>query len=494
MPRPAVMGLGAVERITARFTFPLLVLGIFAFALKAWVCICLFPIHAWNDVRLRPSFLIADGLPLYPGLKEGLITTWMYGPVQPLLFYPVTFTHDIVQVFFYTAVLNVLLLATPLLLVCVFWNSNEPDSPPCNIPGRLLCGVAALLLLPVNYLKFVTADNPSLAFGLGSIALFSVGLRRHSRLILWLAAFAAATAAFSKVHGLAVGAGEILWLIYNRRLKDAAGFLLQFVVCMIGWTLIGIALSNSPRAFWEHIFVVPSQLPWFPDIFQHAREFSPWLALAVLLPAGSITFLLWKGVARRPLGIPIFIWLMALPITLAATFKFGGSTNSLHPVFYLVPFILLEAYGHAADRCVGWRRSVMGLLVLIVSIQTIAEFKNKPLAPVMKPCIEARDMAQTKGDTLWLPWRPLAAYLATGHHYHDEDGLHVRQISGLYPSRSHAYEAMPGHWTWTAVEVPGMTWEIASVMQPGPVREERQGIWVIYSSPDADLKNPPLPR
>jgi hypothetical protein len=485
------MGPAPVEHRLMRFTLPVIILGTAAFFLKAWACICLFPVHAWNDIRLRPSFLIADGIPLYPGLKEGLITTWMYGPVHPLLFYPATATHDIGQVFISAALLNVFWLTLPIVIACFVWTATTEDRSTAGMQDRVLCCLATLLLLPAYHLKFLMADNPSLGFGILSIALFSFGQKKNNTLLLWLAAFVAVTSAFAKVHGLAVATGEILWLLFNRGFRETFRFLLMAVAGLIVWTLIGLSLATSPGAFWEHVVLIPSKLPWAPDLRRHAGDLIPELSGAVVLPALIVAFALWKGAARRHLGIPIFVWLAALPISLSATLKLGGSANSLHPVFYLVPFLLLEFFDAARNRP-GWRVPVLALLVLVLSLGTLGEFGRKPRSPITQPCIEAKAMARAKDKAIWLPWRPLATYLATGRHYHDEDGLHVRQLTGLYPRRVHAYAALPENWAWTAVEIPGMSWDIARLMQPGPVQEERQGHWMIYSSPNAVSQKPSL--
>lgn len=483
MTPPSLIGTGWDVLVATRLRLFLITLGMAAVALKAWSCICLFPIHAWNDVRLRPSFLIADGLPLYPGLNKGIITTWMYGPVHPLLFYPVTFTHDISQVFLYAALLNVSLVIAAVPVAGFLWNAYRDERPFAHTQDVMLCVVATLLVVPVIYLKFLMADTPSLVFGMLSIGLFSFGVRRSSRLILWVAAFAAVTSAFSKAHGVAVAMGEILWLVSNRRYQELGSFLGMIVTCLLAWLLIGILLASSPKAFWDHTFVLPAHLPWAPDLVGRAGALIPELVVSVLLPFAGITYLFWKkGAWRRELGIPFFIWLAALPVTLAGAFKVGGSSNSLHPVLYLVPFCLSDALKVSRERS-SWSRPAVEMLVLILSIYTLVEFRENPLKPVMHRCVEAVDLSKANVNAMWLPWRPLATFLATGRHYHDEDGLHVRQLTKLYPSRPHAFEFVPASWNKTAVERPGMSWDIARQMQPGPVNYERQGHWVIYSSP-----------
>jgi hypothetical protein len=450
-----------------------------AFALKAWSCLCLFPVHAWNDVRLRPSFLISEGIPLYPGLKEGLITTWMYGPVAPLLFSPLSLSRDPDVIFVAAGMANILLLALPLAAACLFW---KPEAP---LAIRLQCTFITLLLLPVDLLKFLTADNASLAFGLLSISCFTAGMRRQQgRGLLVCAAIAGVTSAFAKPHGVAVPAGELLWLAFNRRPKEAVLYAAAAVAGIVAWAVIGFSLSSSPRAFWQHVIVLPARLPWHPDVAAHAKALMLPLLVAVALPAFGVAALLYRGAARTPLGAALFIWLVALPISLAATFKYGGNVNSLHPVFYLIPFALLE-WMAAREGTSRARTFVFSILMLGLSTLTFIKTYGRPMTPLLQPCYEARDFASRNPDSLWLPWRPLATFLATGQHHHDEDGLHVRQISGLYPSRAHAYEALPADWKHTAIEIPGMSWSLTEVMQPGPLTEERHGLWIVYSTSGA---------
>jgi hypothetical protein len=101
---------------------------------------------------------------------------------------------------------------------------------------------------------------------------------------------------------------------------------------------------------------------------------------------------------------------------------------------------------------------------------------------------QSTQLAVTSPDGLWMPWRPLATYLITGKHYHDEDGLHARQLTGLFPTRKHAYGGLPAHWSQTARLNPGISWGIAEAMQPAASQRTMWGDWLIYSfqSPDKD--------
>jgi hypothetical protein len=101
---------------------------------------------------------------------------------------------------------------------------------------------------------------------------------------------------------------------------------------------------------------------------------------------------------------------------------------------------------------------------------------------------QAVHLAHIHRNAIWLPWRPLATFMATGNHYHDEDGLYVRQVTGLYPSESHARAKLPPRWSLTAIEVPGMIWYVAPAMQPTQGEPDRWGGWQIYSFAPAEHK------
>lgn len=454
--------------------------GLCAFALTAWTCFCIFPIHAWNDVRLRASYLIADGIPLYPGLDQGLITTWMYGPAHPLMFLPVTFFRDLQPAYMAAGALNILQYVLVLAFVCFFWpGKTERRAPARSALALTLC----LLVVPHIFLTILQADNVSLLCGLLSITCLAMNLTKPTAATLWGAAFFGVSAAFAKLHGTAVIAGEALWLFLLYGPKKLPPFLLRSAICTAVWCLFTFSISSSPTAGWDHIIRLPSQLPWVENFIERLHALRAELLLMVVLPGVVIAILHRLKAITRLGALPIFVWVASLPIGIMGALKTGGSSNSLHGVYYLLPLFFIEL---GADPAHPLRRSIMRA-VLVTTLLGLCAFhfsgaaKWLPSAPMMLHADQAAHMARTHPNSIWLPWRPLANFMATGNHYHDEDGLYVRQVTGLYPSQRHALAELPPHWSLTAIEVPGMIWSIALVMQPTPGERSQWGGWHLFS-------------
>ena len=86
-----------------------------------WACWCLFPVKAWNDVRLVPAFALARGVPLYPGETSGAVGTWIYGPLPALLLWPATWASSAAQALLTAGALNLLLTVGAIAAVCAAW-------------------------------------------------------------------------------------------------------------------------------------------------------------------------------------------------------------------------------------------------------------------------------------------------------------------------------------------------------------------------------------
>jgi len=71
---------------------------------------------------------------------------------------------------------------------------------------------------------------------------------------------------------------------------------------------------------------------------------------------------------------------------------------------------------------------------------------------------EAELLSRNAPYEMWLPWRPLASYLASGKQYHDEDGLYIRNLIGRPPSPDLLRKGLPVKWKVTAMEHNSMRW------------------------------------
>ena len=479
------------------------VAGCLALAIfRLWSCVCFFPVQEWNDVRLRATYLIIDGLPLYPGLNAGLITTWIYGPVLPLLMLPTTLARTYDAALLTAAAWNALLLVGALGFACLAWPA--PTATRWSGTARLCALGVSLLLLPRTFFIFLQADNAALACGLVSLTCLARAARQERKLWWWLAAGFAGAAVFSKLHGVALLLGEIGWLWFagSRRQARQHGLRL-LLVCGI-WTLVTLAVAASPLAAWDQMVRIPSRLPFTREWSARLRELAPYLALMVALPG---IFAVCALPRYRPwasdLGLPVCAWLLSLPLGLAGALTIGGWHNSLHGAFFLLPITLVEIFSrhlpapHPRNRLASGVTLAGLMLLLVFQGMNLAELPHRPLMDIPD---EAVAISARLGSNVWLPWRPLATRFATGRHDHDEDGLYVRQLTALFPRHGHALACLPPAWDCTVFQVVGMNWHIADTMLEGGSIRQESGRWLVVTRPATDsgigkvpVKGHPLP-
>ena len=93
---------------------PVLLLAAAAVAAWLWTCLCRFPLHDWNELRLAPSLMWATGINPYPGPGAGPVTTWVYGPVPIFLQLPAALAANAVSAMAIAAIVNLLVAILPL--------------------------------------------------------------------------------------------------------------------------------------------------------------------------------------------------------------------------------------------------------------------------------------------------------------------------------------------------------------------------------------------
>lgn len=133
-----------------------------AAGLFLWRCWCAFPASYWNELRVAPAFALRFGFPLYPGLDDGPLSTWIYGPVGAVVNLPATFASSAAGAVLIAGVINIVMLVGPMIAVCL--NATELRMQGWKV--QLLALALCILLLPVFSLTFQVADHSSIAFGL----------------------------------------------------------------------------------------------------------------------------------------------------------------------------------------------------------------------------------------------------------------------------------------------------------------------------------------
>lgn len=468
-------------------------------AFRIWCCLCAFPSQEWNDVRLRATFLIVDGLPLYPGLDAGLMTTWIYGPVMPLLMLPTALASTIDSALLIAGALNTGLLLGAFAFACLWW--PQPMDRPWPFTLRLGVLGVSLLLLPQNFFIFLQADNASLACGLVSLTCLARAQVRDKTHWWWLAAGFAGATAFSKLHGVTLLAAEIGWLWFAHSRSRAVQFELRLIPVCLGLLLVTLWLSPTPQAAWAIIITIPSRLPFTSVLLRQLALLAPYYGLMVLLPGLLVLLVYWRHRQLASwLGLSTSVWLASLPLGIAGSLTSGGGYNSLHGAFYLLPIALMVLGSSGWSQRTRLRRVSLALWLIGPTVLLALDATNilqLPKTPDTVLPIEAALISSEGKDRIWIPWRPLATRFATGRHVHDEDGLYVRQLTGLFPKYEHAFAYLPPRWNRTLFQEKGMNWNVALSMQHTSnltMKSFGHWIWILSSTSNPKTGNSPIER
>ena len=351
-----------------------------------WAAWCEYPFYPWNDTRLAPAFALRQGVNPYPGLGEGPISTWIYGPIGILINLPATFAPTALAAVQTAWVINTLLVIGPLAVI--LFGSSE-----LRARGTLVSGFAmamAVLLVPKANLVLQAADHCAIAFGLLScwcLARHAIpGSRR-----LAVAAGLCALAVWSKQLAvfLVVGQAAYLWGQCGRRVAMTyVGGVLIFGLVALAVFVAAFGLQN----LWLNLVEIPRRLPW-ADFWPRVMV-RPWALFGqILVPAVGL-FVVWRRgwwptrdtESGRYLQLSTLAAAALLPVGLAGFFKIGGDTNLLHSWNYLLPALLLFwlARDGAETRSAALRTICAMTIALAIRAGGLADLPAGPFTPAFR--------------------------------------------------------------------------------------------------------------
>ncbi|HYC73094.1 MAG TPA: hypothetical protein VEB66_17920 [Opitutaceae bacterium] len=443
-------------------------------ALWLWRCWCIFPLHPWNELRLQPSFLLADGGAVYAGPAGGPATTWIYGPLPVLLFWPATWAGDAASALLAGAALNLLYVVGPLVAFCV----AAPGEAGAG--QRILAVLAALALWPGSSLHYLQADNLAVSFGLlGMTALLRGGARAGAG---WIAAACAVAAFACKQTSLEFAAAQVIWSAWVHGPRAAGRQVLRLAV--LGFAGAGAAIAAwglEPLAF--HLVTLPGRLPWAEHPGRQLMAFFPWLLAHVGAP--GLVCLVWRRrIWRRdgPLLLPALLWLLSLPAGLAALMKIGGTINSLHGLLYLLPALLV-----APPLAAGRRRAAVATFAVLVGATgyRLAAPAVQVWRPLTAHLAQGDFLAREFPGQIWFPWNPLIARYREHRHDHTEDGLVIRQLAARAVPPNQLRRHLPPRWHIVALPSAESNWGLALSLSPAERSPTVVGLWTVHSWPES---------
>jgi len=477
--------MNSADAPSRRWFTALLLLAAAAAGLWLWVCWCLFPVSVWNDVRLAPSLALARGVSFYPGEHTGAVTTWIYGPLPVLAWWPAAWAGSAARALEIAGAINILTTLAAILAVCAWWPA--PPGRPLGWRERGLAAVLAIAIWPFATFQYLQADNLAIALGLvGNLVL--VG--RPTRAGRWAAAALAVAGLACKQTSIGIAAAQIVWLGVTAGPREAARHLGRCAAAgalLAGW----MAASFDWAGLKMNLFTVPAHLPWAPDPRHRVLDMVPQLTIHLVLPA-VILVLAGRRIWTRTsvLLLPSLAWLLALPSSAAAFMKFGGTLNSLQSFTYWLPPALVA--GLAAVRT---SRRAAGALALgalaggAICGLRCARLPRLPLRPLVEHYRQAAQLTRTFPDQIWFPWNPLVTIYGENRFDHVEDGLYMRFLAGHALTYPHALEDLPRRMCVIALPRGGTDWGIAlrPPLTPPDAKVNDFGLWTLHSWP------PPAP-
>lgn len=445
-------------------------LALAAAALWLWISWCRAPASSWNDLRLAPVFMAAQGVPVYSLPGEGVLTTWLYGPAPLWLWAPGLLGRNAAEALLIAAATNILLTLAAIAAVCLAWPTTAASKEE-----RWLALALTAALLPEATFRFLQADNLAVACGLvANLAL----VQSPTRTRYWLAAFLTAAALASKQTAAGIAVGQFAWLWWARGPRDAIAHAMRTTACFVALAAVAIRQFGAAE-LWQGVFVVPSRLPWADDAWQRARDIVPWVALHWGAP-GAVLFALRRRIAPglATLGLPIACWLATLPFGVAGLFTTGGSINHLHGLpLLLAPSLLavLPSLRAGAPR-LAWAAAAMTVVLVLWKINAA---DRAPLRPATARLELAAEAIRAHPGAVWLPWAPTVTWFAERRFDHTEDGLYVSFITGHPVTRRHAQAHLPPRFAMMLLPAGGAEWGVARKLAGHPSTSREIGPWTL---------------
>ena len=439
--------------LAMRMTFFVVGAGLLALF---WSVLCTVPGVPWNAPRLAPSFALAEGLPIYTLRSSGAQLGWVYGPIFPLVFWPVTLIPNLTVSLMMAGALNAVILVMPIFLVVRVATGRRTGV------ARLATLLGAVLLMSNAVTQtaffYVHVDAVCIAFGLAAAGALHAATRGVKA--GWhLAALAVVLAIWTKQLAIALVPAMIIWLWREGWSGQISSWLKWVVIYGAAVSLVFFLAFGTEQLVFNMLFVIgrgPSKADLAvlgSTVWELiAGGWFWWLTL-------GLVWLFTRLVAGAALPAPaaslarLLVWMAAwqAPLGLAAAMKIGGGNNSFHAIHYGLAAALvagagwLVQIGALPDRRTWLHAMWFCAFIGLVGVGAGFKFVLRRDA-VWQPNRESeRLLAYAKGrpGRLYLPWNPLVTILSDHKVYPFDDALLCLWRAGLEPPREAIQRAVP---------------------------------------------------
>jgi len=498
--------------------FPVCIVFLVAIGLKE---VLDSPFHAWETIRLLPSFLIARGFPHYYPPDQGPVLDMMYGPMTAVAYYPVTiFNHAT-----YATMLGKLLTFSYYFLPVAWVVYCFRDRDRRVSAFAWLCFIGFVLYSHERDVLFGSgftnhADAPAL--GLSALACIFLLARRSPRDHRAMALSAACTvlAVWTKQVTLPLLVAMPIYLACADGFVGAGWYAGYLVIIGTGVTLLFGHLFGFDK-LWFNLITNPVHQPWEREwikIQGHAivelMEECRWIAFMMVFSG----IYLYRAEKSRPRRFPawwieqpssLFVWvgIAMIPTALVGRMKVGGGLNALSfSVYFLVIAVivqLIDLVKRPVPSLGGQLTTTFSkALVLFLVVSSLLEH-----APVLtyyyfrlthniislrtNPLREANHLVRSHPDEVYLPWNVLSSFLAEGKLYHFDYAIIDRDLSGFSVSPEHFRANLPAKMRWVAFPPNSQDQYVMRYLPEFTKRVELQELspgWTVFTRDDSSTR------
>ena len=422
--------------------------------------------------------MAAAGESVYTLPGEGVITTWMYGPVPLWLWSPALLGSSAVSAILIADFVNLAITLIAIALTCAYWPVKG-----ISLTTRWLAFAAAIAIWPDHAFRFLQADNLAVALGLMGHLLFVTASPNNANRRGWIVAAATALALGCKQTSMGILIAQVIWLACEYDRKTALIHLGRTL--SLGVIFAGIAIWQFGfEKLWFGVVSIAAHLPWGEHPWQRLLSLGPILAahwgapiLAMLLIGKSLI------TSSHPLRLPFIAWVCSLPLGIIGLFTIGGSTNNLQGFHLIAVPLLLVALMVISIRLRNFYRPLTSAFVIAIICLRVLQADHTPMQPALSKIREAGTIQAHFPEQVWLPWSPLVSYYAEGGFYHSEDGFYVRFLTGNPVSVRQAMAHLPAQFRAMAFPGQDMQWGIARKLAKPNQRQWELGEWLIIEWP-----------
>jgi hypothetical protein len=444
-----------------------------------WINFCRFPFSSWNDIRLVPVFMAAAGESVYTLPGEGVLTTWMYGPIPLWLWSPALLGSSAVSAILIADFVNLLITVVAIALTCAYWPEKG-----ISRTTRWLAFAATIAVWPDHAFRFLQADNLAVALGLFAHLLLVTSSPKNANRRGWIVAAATAIALGCKQTSMGILIAQVIWLACEYDRKTALIHLARTLV--LGGILAGIAIWQFGfEALWFGVVSIAAHLPWVEQQWERLHSLGPILAVQWGVPILAM-IIIGKPLfnTSHSLRLPFIAWVCSLPLGIIGLFTIGGSTNNLQGFHLIAAPLLLVALTAISKRTRNFYRPLTSAFVIVILCLRVQHAELTPVRPALFKIKEAIAIQAHFPEQVWLPWSPLVSYYAEDKFYHSEDGLYVRFITGNPVSLKQAMTHLPPRFRAMAFPGKDMQWGVARNLAKPNQRQWELGEWLIIEWPE----------